>query len=163
MNSYGPAGSHDVEVFQTATGRADIRYTFEAVPFAFVAQCSAPGRIPRKHQGAELRAPGITTDEDVDLNVICTPGRHDPLVQCDIEPARVGVYVEAPVTHSSVTSAFSCRLDQPPLRSTMHRVVNPMRAEADGTVASRSRSFTSRTTTRDRMLADGPVPAVSTR
>ena len=77
----------NVEVFQTATGRADIRYAFEpcrTLPFAFVPNAQRPAGFPGNTRELSFAPPGITADEDVNLNVICTPDPHDRRAPCHV-------------------------------------------------------------------------------
>ena len=77
----------NVEVFQTATGRADIRYAFEpcrTLPFAFVPNAQRPAGFPGNTRELSFAPPGITTDEEVNLNVICTPDPDHPRLPCHV-------------------------------------------------------------------------------
>ena len=77
----------NVEVFQTATGRADIRYVFEpcrTLPFAFVPSAQRPAGFPGDTGELSFAPPGATTDEDVTLNVICNPDPDHPRAPCHL-------------------------------------------------------------------------------
>lgn len=77
----------NVEVFDTATGRADIRYAFEpcrTLPFAFVPGSQRPDGFDGFIRELSFAPPGITVDETVSLNVICNPDAVHPQEPCDV-------------------------------------------------------------------------------
>jgi hypothetical protein len=77
----------NIEVFDTATGIADIRYAFEpcrTLPLAFVPRAQRPSGFTGIIRELSFAPPGITVDETVSLNVACVA---DPLRPKD--PCRV--------------------------------------------------------------------------
>jgi hypothetical protein len=77
----------NVEVFDSATGRADIRYAFEpcrTLPFAFVPSAQRPDGFDGIVRELSFAPPGITVDETVSLNVICNPDAAHPQEPCRV-------------------------------------------------------------------------------
>ena len=77
----------NVEVFETAGGRADIRYAFEpcrTLPFAFVPSSQRPAGFPADTRELSFAPPGIATGEDATLNVICNPDPDHPRTPCHV-------------------------------------------------------------------------------
>jgi hypothetical protein len=77
----------NVEVFDTATGRADIRYAFEpcrTLPFAFVPSAQRPEGLHGIVRELSFAPPGITVDETGRLNVICNPDAASPEASCTV-------------------------------------------------------------------------------
>lgn len=77
----------NVEVFDTATGGAEIRYAFapcRAIPFAFVPNSQRPEGFNGDIRELSFAPPGITVDETVILNVICNPDSAHPEEPCHV-------------------------------------------------------------------------------
>jgi len=77
----------NVEVFDTATGRADIRYAFEpcrTLPHAFVPASQRPDGFDRRVRELSFAPPGISVDESATLNVICNPDAAHPQEPCHV-------------------------------------------------------------------------------
>jgi hypothetical protein len=77
----------NVEVLDTATGRADIRYAFQGcrtLPFAFVPRAQRPAGFHRPVQEMTFAPPGITLDEAVSLNAACAPDASRPHEPCKV-------------------------------------------------------------------------------
>jgi hypothetical protein len=77
----------DVEVFETSTGRADIRYAFEpcrTLPFAFVPPSMRPDGRHGLARELSFAPPGIAGDETMSLNVICNTDPARPLEPCNV-------------------------------------------------------------------------------
>jgi hypothetical protein len=77
----------NVEVFDTASGRADIRYAFEpcrTLPFALVPASQRPDGQRTMNRELSFAPPGITADETVSLSVICNPDPEHPLNPCHV-------------------------------------------------------------------------------
>ena len=77
----------NVEVFDTATGQADIRYAFEpcrTLPFAFVPNAQRPPGLPGGVRELSFAPPGITVEEHATLNVICNPDPQHPGTPCHV-------------------------------------------------------------------------------
>jgi hypothetical protein len=77
----------NVEVFDTATGRADIRYAFEAcrsLPHAFVPRSQRPPGMAGVVRELSFAPPGITVDETVSLNVACVADPLQPQEACTV-------------------------------------------------------------------------------
>jgi hypothetical protein len=77
----------NVEVFDTASGRADIRYAFEpcrTLPFALVPPWQRPEGQQGMNRELSFAPPGITADETANLNVICNPDPARPQNPCDV-------------------------------------------------------------------------------
>lgn len=77
----------NVEVFDTVTGRAEIRYAFEpcrTLPFAFLPGAQRPDSFTGVVRELSFAPPGITVDEDVNLNVICNPDADAPQAPCHV-------------------------------------------------------------------------------
>jgi hypothetical protein len=77
----------NVEVFDTTTGHADIRYAFEpcrTLPFAFVPSSQRPDGLDGTIRELSFAPPGITVDETVSLNVICNPDAAHPPEPCTV-------------------------------------------------------------------------------
>jgi hypothetical protein len=77
----------NVELFDTGSGRADIRYAFEpcrTLPFALVPAAQRPDRPPSMNRELSFAPPGITGEETVNLNVICNPDPERPRSPCQV-------------------------------------------------------------------------------
>jgi hypothetical protein len=77
----------NVEVFDTATQRADIRYAFEgcrSLPHAFVPWSQRPPGLAGVVRELSFAPPGITVDETVSLNVACVPDPLHPQEVCTV-------------------------------------------------------------------------------
>lgn len=75
----------NVEVFETATGKADIRYAFQGcrtLPFAFVPPSHYPAELAGELHEMSFAPPGVTTDERASLNVACVAERANSDAPC---------------------------------------------------------------------------------
>jgi len=79
--------SMDVELFDTATGRAGIRYVFDGcrtLPFVFVPASQRPPGFAGPVRELSIAPQGITDEETARLNVACNPDGEDSAAPCRV-------------------------------------------------------------------------------
>ena len=93
----------NVEVFDTVTGRAAVKYAFEpcrVLPFAFVPKSQRPQELTGLVRELNFAPPGIAVDETASLNVVCNPNESHPLEPCDVV-LRYSPYELSPIAEQA--------------------------------------------------------------